>query len=223
MSCSCLLNRFPKDDNLCAKWVAAIEKHNGHPIKRNAMYVCSMHFANDTNANAVPTIFPPKPSYCIPIRTFTVEQRPVSATTTTTTRTTTTNADKPSDAKKMRPVDEIMYVVKCHRKWVFLSSKLNKIKFFFLGVCFRILDDDDDDNDDDNCTSATPTLSTSNNNKNGQTPVDDKTELKNLPIRMLQRIQQKKNENTKAQREVNVLKRKYLELKKRCDAMSESH
>lgn len=104
----------------------------------------------------------------------------------------------------------------------FIKIKQNQI-FFFLGVCFRILDDDDDDNDDDNCTSATPTLSTSNNNKNGQTPVDDKTELKNLPIRMLQRIQQKKNENTKAQREVNVLKRKYLELKKRCDAMSESH
>lgn len=78
---------------------------------------------------------------------------------------------------------------------------------------FRILDDEDDDE-----ASAEPIQSTSND-ENGKQAGGDKIRMRNLPMRLLQRIQQLKNENAKAEREVNVMKRKYAELKKRCDAL----
>lgn len=72
-----------------------------------------------------------------------------------------------------------------------------------------ILDDDDDDE-------APAEQSTSN----GQKPAEGAIPKMNLPIRLLHRIQQLQNENFKAQKEINVMKRKYMELKKRCDAMN---
>lgn len=104
-----LPNRFPKDDALCAQWAEAIEKHNGHPVVQNASYVCSMHFASDPGPNAVPTIFPTKPSYWVApvarIRTPTAEDR--QATPPASTSETTAKADPP-EAKKPRHVEEIM-------------------------------------------------------------------------------------------------------------------
>lgn len=74
---------------------------------------------------------------------------------------------------------------------------------------FRILDDDDDD--------ETPAEQSTSN---GQKPVNTAIPKMNLPIRLLHRIQQLQSENVKAQREVNVMKRKYMELKKRCETMN---
>lgn len=113
-SFSTLLNRFPKDDNLCAKWAEVIQRHNGHPIVQNASYVCSLHFPSDSGPNAVPTIFPPKPSYCIPpvirTRTPTADDRQMASTSIVA------DSNKPSDAKKMRPADEIMFVENFYRR-----------------------------------------------------------------------------------------------------------
>lgn len=194
-----------------------IQSHNGHPVSQHAAYVCSLHFANDSTSieTSVPTIFPPKPSYCVSSvgTTTTTPLTSENRLVTTLTKTATiTSTDKPSDAKKMKPVDEIMFVVKFHRwsvEWMWFH-RLSGLDFFCI---FRILDDEDDDE-----TSVEPIQSTSNE-KNSQQAGGDKMRMRNLPMRLLQRIQQLKNENAKAEREVNVMKRKYLELKKRCDAL----
>lgn len=90
------------------------------------------------------------------------------------------------------------------------------MEWIFFFCIFRILDDDDDDEE-----LTEPIQSTSNDN-NGQKGGGDKGRMGNLPIRLLQRIQELKNENAKAEREVNVMKRKYMELKKRCEALDAS-
>lgn len=88
--------------------------------------------------------------------------------------------------------------------------------FFFFVVLFSILDDDDDDDDG----SGQSNQSTTNGKNNREKSADDK--LTNLPIRLLHRIQQLRNDNAKAEREVLVMKRKYHDLKRRCDAISGS-
>lgn len=76
---------------------------------------------------------------------------------------------------------------------------------------FRILDDDDDDD-----AAAQPNASTSND-PNAQKSAEEK--IMNLPIRLLHKITQLRNDNAKTQREINVMKRKYMELKKRCETL----
>lgn len=88
------------------------------------------------------------------------------------------------------------------------------MEWFF--CIFRILDDDDDDE------ALTEPIQSTSNDSNGQKAGGDKARMENLPIRLLQRIQELKNENAKAEREVNVMKRKYMELKKRCEALDAS-
>lgn len=100
---------------MCAKWMEVIQRHNGHPVSQHAAYVCSLHFANDSTSieMSVPTIFPTKPSYCVStVRTTTPPTSDNQLLTAINNATTATSTDQPSDAIDIKPVDEIMFVVK---------------------------------------------------------------------------------------------------------------